>query len=232
MLESRRVGVATIALALVGVVSFSAATGPMVPSPPGTIVQSVFVYFNDAAPNARWRAVASKKPLGKSHGRLFYQWYLSFYGSRQQAYRLRYQSPTAGGPLARVVQGSGTDMWFPVQELHIVGAAALTPEGGQQLVVRSHEMAADCGSATVAMFAGGPGASVIPAVSVANPCELTATIAPDKHSIVLRGPYYGPDAPTCCPTKANASAVLRYRNGQWTESPNYYKLYVGHLPPA
>ncbi len=123
-------------------------------------------------------------------------------------------------------------MWFPVQELHIVGAAALTPEGGQQLVVRSHEMAADCGSATVAMFAGGPGASVVPAVSVANPCELTATIAPDKHSIVLRGPYYGPDAPMCCPTKANASAVLRYRNGQWIESPNYYKLYIGHLPPA
>ncbi|HEY6325180.1 MAG TPA: hypothetical protein VIW73_01510, partial [Candidatus Cybelea sp.] len=204
---------------------------PMVPKPPGTIVQNAFVYFNGVAPNAQWRAVASKQHLGASNGRQFYQWYLSFYGSRQQAYRLRYQSPTSGGPLARVVKGSGTDMWFPVQELRIVGAAWLTPEHAQQLVVQSHEMAADCGSATVAVYAGGPGASVIPTVSVANPCELTATIAPDKESVILRGPYYGPKAPLCCPTKTNASAVLRYRNGQWTESPDYFKRYVGRLPP-
>ncbi len=63
MLESRRVIVATIALVLVCVVATSAqpvlsggrgpATGPMVPSPPGTIVQSVFLYFGGAAANAR-----------------------------------------------------------------------------------------------------------------------------------------------------------------------------------
>ena len=204
----------------------------MVPKPPGTIVQSVFASFNGGAPSAQWRAVASKQHLGSSNGQQFHQWFLTFYGSRQHAYRLRYQSPTNGGPLARVVKGSGTDMWFPVQELRIVGAASLTHESVQQLVVQSHEMAADCGSAIVAVFAGGTGASVVPAVSLANPCELTATIAPDKESIVLRGPYYGPKAPMCCPTKAGASAVLRYRSGQWIESPNYYKLYVGHLPPA
>lgn len=234
MVESHRAIVATIAAALVCGVSASAQTsnGPMVPKPPGTIVQSAFVHFNRVAPNSQWRAVASKQHLGSSNGRQFYQWYLSFYGSRQQAYRLRYQSPTSGGPLARVVKGNGTDMWFPVQELRIVGAASLTREDAQQLVVQSHEMAADCGSATVAVFAEGSGASVIPAVSVANPCELTATIAPDKDSIVLRGPYYGPKAALCCPTKAAASAVLRYRSGQWIESPNYYKLYVGHLPPV
>jgi len=240
MLESRRAIAATIAAALVcvpstifGAGSASAQTNaPMVPKPPGTIAQSVFVFFNGVASNAQWRAVASKQHLGASHGRQFYQWYLTFYGSRQQAYRLRYQSPADGGPLARVVKGNGTDMWFPVQELRIVGAASLTGESAQQLVVQSHEMAADCGSATVAVFAGGPGASVIPAVSVTNPCELTATIAPDRQSVVLRGPYYSPNAPMCCPTKPRASAVLRYRSGQWTESPNYFKLYVGHLPPA
>ncbi len=207
------------------------ANGPMVPRPPGTIVQSVFVHFNGVASNAQWRGVASRQHLGSSNGRQFYQWYLTFYGSRQQAYRMRYQSPTNGGPLARIVKGSGTDMWFPVQELRIVGAAALTRDGAQQLVVQSHEMAADCGSATVAVFGGGAGASVIPVVSVANPRELTATIAPDKESIVLHGPYFASKAALCCPTKAGASAALRYRRGQWIESPNYYKLYVGHLPP-
>jgi hypothetical protein len=235
MIKPHRAIVATIAAALVCVVSASAPTpaaGPMVPKPPGAIVQSIFVNFNGGAPNGQWRAVASKQHLGSSNGRQFYQWYLTFYGSRQHAYRLRYQSPTNGGPLARVVKGSGTDMWFPVQELRIVGAASLTREGAQQLVVQSHEMAADCGSATVAVFAGGPGASVIPAVSAANPCELTATIAPDKGSMVLHGPYYGPKAPMCCPTKPTATAVLRYRSGQWIESPDYYKLYVRHLPPA
>lgn len=205
---------------------------PMVPSPPGTVVQSAFVYFNGVAPNAQWRAVASRRLLGTSNGRRFYQWYLSFYGSRQHAYRLRYQSPTNGGPLGRVVKGNGTDMWFPAQELRVIGPASLTGDGTQQLVVQSHEMAADCGSATVVVYAGGPSASVVPAVSAANPCELTAAIAPDKNSILLHGPYYGSKAPTCCPTKADASAVLRYRNGQWIETPDYYKLYVGHLPPV
>jgi hypothetical protein len=209
-----------------------AAAFPMVPSPPGTIVQTAFVYFNGVAPNAQWRAVASRRLLGESNGRRFYQWYLSVYGSRQQAYRLRYQSPADGGPLGRVVKGNGTDMWFPSQKLRIVGAASLTGDGAEQLVVQSHEMAADCGSAVVVVYGGGPSASVVPAVSVANPCELTATVAPDKNSILLRGPYYDEKAPTCCPTKPNASAVLHYHGGRWIETPNYYKLYVGHLPPA
>jgi hypothetical protein len=235
MLESPRAIAATVVAALVCAVAASAqtsSTGPMVPRPPGTVVQSSFAYLNGVAPNAQWRAVASRQPLGTSNGRKFFQWYLTFFGSRQHAYRLRYQSPTNGGPLARVVKGSGTDMWFPVQELRIVGVASLMGEGLQQFVVQSHEMGADCGSATVVVYAGGPGASVIPAVSVANPCELTATIASGKDSILLRGPYYGPNAPMCCPTKSNASAVLSCRSGHWTESPNYYKLYVGHLPPA
>jgi hypothetical protein len=242
MLQSRRAIIPAIVAAFC-VVAASAqtpapsraegpATGPMLPRPPGTVTQSSFAYLNGVAPDARWRAVASRQMLGISNGRQFYQWYLSFYGSRQHAYRLRYQSPTNGGPLARVVRGSGTDMWFPVQELRIVGVASLEGENAQQFVVQSHEMAADCGSATVVVYAGGPAASVVPAVSAANPCELTATIAPDERSILLRGPYYGPKAPTCCPTNASASAVLRYRNGRWIESPDYYKLYVGHLPPA
>ncbi len=234
MIEPRRAILAAIvaAFCVVPASAQTSATGPMVPSPPGSIVQSSFAYLNGVAPNAQWRAVTSRQPLGTSNGRRFYQWYLSFYGSRQHAYRLRYQSPTNGGPVARVVKGNGTDMWFPVQELHIVGVASLKGDGAQQFVVQSHEMAADCGSATVVVFAGGPEANVAPAVSVANPCELTATIVPGKDAILLRGPYYGPNAPMCCPTKTNASATLRYRGGHWIESPSYYKLYVGHLPPA
>jgi len=231
MVEKHRVIIAALIAALVWSVAASAQTAPMVPKPPGSIVQSTFGYLNGVAPDAQWRAVASRQLLGTRDGRPFYQWYFSVYASRREAYRLRYQSPTSGGPLSRVVKADGAAMSFPVAELRIDGAASLMREGVQQFVVQSHEMAADCGSATVAVFAGGPGASVVPAVSVANPCELTATIAAGRDSIVLRGPYYALKAPLCCPTKANASAVLRYRSGQWMESPKYYKLYVGHLPP-
>jgi hypothetical protein len=115
-------------------------------------------------------------------------------------------------------------MWFPVQQLHIVGAAKLMGSPTQQLVVQSHEMAADCGGATVTVFASGPGDSVVRAVSVTNPCELTATIGADGASIKLKGPYYSATAPMCCPTKNAASAVLRYNGGKWVETPNYFKI--------
>lgn len=85
-------------------------------------------------------------------------------------------------------------------------------------------MVADCGSSKVTVFTSSVGGSVVPAVSIGNPCDLTAAIGSDDNSLVLRGPYYAPDAPLCCPTKPHASSVLRYRNGKWVESPNYFKI--------
>jgi hypothetical protein len=235
MARARRTILAGILVAIacaVGAAAQSPSNVPLVPQPPGSVVQNRLVYLNGEATNVQWRVIASKNRVGAGNGRQFYQWFLSIYSLRRGAYRLRYQSPANGGPLSRVTQANGAQMWFPVQELRVVGAAELMQTGVQQIVVQSHEMAADCGSATVTAFAGGPGGSVVPAVSVSNPCELAATIASDRKSVVLRGPYYAADAAMCCPTKPSASAVLRYRNGQWIESPNYFKLYVGRLPPA
>ncbi len=203
------------------------------PPPPGTLVQSQPVALGGETASTQWRATAGKRLVGAADGNKFYQWYLSIYALQRGAYRLRYQSPGNGGPLARVTQASdGAKMWFPLQELRIVGAAALMQPRVQQLVVQSHEAGADCGAGTVSVFASGPAGSVVPAVAAYNPCELSATIVNGQNSLLLRGPYYAADAPMCCPTKASASAVLRYRNGKWSESPNYYKLFIGKLPPA
>ena len=200
------------------------ASDEFVPPLPGSVVQSRYVAFNGEGTNDRWRAVAGKKLVGSGNGRDFYQWYLSIYAWRRGAYRLRYQSPDNGGPLTRVTQARGAKMWFPVQQLRIVGTAALMRPGGEQLVVESQEMAADCGLATVTVFASGPGGSLGPAATVENPCDLSATITHAGDAIELTGPYYAPNAAFCCPTNPHASALLRYRGGVWVESPKYFKI--------
>lgn len=206
--------------------------GAFLPPPPGTTAQNNTVYLNGERTNGQWRALASKKLVGSANGTQFYQWYLSIYAMQRGAYRLRYRSPGNGGPLSQVTQANGMRMWFPVQALRIVGGAELARPGVQQLVVQSHEVGADCGSATVTVFAAGAGGSIAPAISISNPCELTATIAGDRHSIVLRGPYYAANAPMCCPTKPHADAVLRFHSGAWMEVPNYYKLDPKRFSPT
>ena len=196
----------------------------LMPAPPGNVVQSSSVALGGESAAARWRAVVSKSLVGSGNGQSFYQWYLSLYAMKRGALRLRYQSPGNGGPLSRVEQARGAKMWFPVQQLEIVGEAQLMRPGVEQLVVQSHEMAADCGSAAVTVFASKPGGSAGPAVTVSNPCELKAAVAPGGGALELTGPYYGANAPLCCPTKPKANATLRYRDGKWTESPNYFKI--------
>ncbi len=187
-------------------------------------MESRYVDFNGTGASDEWRAVVSKKLLGSANGRDFYQWYLLIYHLRRGAYRLRYGSPANGGPLSHVTQANGAKMWFPTQEVAIVGAAALMHRGMQQLVVASHETGADCGGATVTIVATKPGGTVGPVLSIANPCDLDAKIAADGASLELTGPYYRTNAPLCCPTNPHASATLRYRDGKWVESPNYFNF--------
>lgn len=207
------------------------------PAPPGTVEQSQLVYLAGEAMHSQWRAIASKNLAGRNSGTDFYQWHLSFYAIDGTTYRLKYQSPTNGGPLSKVTQASdGVKMWFPLQSLKIAGAGEFVKQGVQQLVVASHEAGADCGSATVTVFGTSAGGAVVPLVSVRNGCALKAAIAHAKTSgardaIVLSGPYYNATAPMCCPTKPKAAAVLSYRNGKWTETPNYFPFYVGKFPP-
>ncbi len=223
MNRSHRV-VAFVIVAALAVAASAHAQGPaLVPAAPGTVVQSQTADLTPSAPGGPWRAVASKKVVGSGNGQTFYQWYLSVYAPRQSTFRLRYQSPANGGPLERVAQASGAKMWFPVQQLHIVGAAPLMGGGAAQLVVQSHEMAADCGSAAVTVLKAGSSDNVFRAVSVVNPCDLIAKIGADHVSIELTGPYYDANAPMCCPTKNHATAVLRYNGVRWVETPSYFK---------
>jgi hypothetical protein len=217
---------AAIVISLCGVVAAFAQMPPysFMPAAPGEIAQSESVAFNGDGANDRWDAVVSKKYLGKGNGRKFYQWYLSIYSLRRGAYRLRYESPGNGGPLSRVTQANGAKMWFPVQEVKLVGAAPLMQKRVQLLVVQSHEMAADCGSATVTIFGTKPGSTVGPIAMVTNPCDLAAKIGADGASLELTGPYYGHNAPLCCPTKPNVTETLRYVNGKWVQSTNYFRV--------
>lgn len=204
------------------------------PAPPGNSVQNQLVYLSGEAMHSQWRAVASRKLVGSAHGNSFYQWFLSIYAIDEATYRLKYQSPSNGGPLATVTQAHGAQLWFPVQELRIVGAAELMQPATQQLVVQSHEASADCGAATVTVLTSNAGGQVVPAVSVQNGCQLSASVVHGSNgdAIVLSGPYYGRNAPLCCPTKPHASATLRYANGKWTEKPSYFPLYAGRFPPT
>jgi hypothetical protein len=204
------------------------------PPPPGSAVQSQLIYLSGEAMHGQWRAVASKKLVGSANGNSFYQWYLSIYAIDEATYRLKYQSPANGGPLSVVEQANGAKLWFPVQQLRIVGAAELMEPATQQLVVQSHEMAADCGASTVTVLTSNGGGQVVPAVSVRNGCELSASIVHGANgdAVALSGPYYGRDAPLCCPTKTHASATLRYANGKWSVRPNYFSLYAGKFPPS
>jgi hypothetical protein len=193
------------------------------PAPPGSVVQSKDVAFTGTSD--RWRAVVSKRLVGSGGGHNFYQWYLSIYALRGGGYRLVYQSPGNGVPLSRVTQAKGAAMWFPVQEVSIVGTAVLMGSlwpGKQQLVVQSHEMAADCGSSTVAVFVATPSGKVTPTMTVTNPCDLSARLV--AGTIELRGPYYAVNAPLCCPTKQDAVAHVLFPQNSWMMTPGYFKM--------
>ena len=181
--------------------------------------------FDLAGNGTKWHADVSSVPVGHGNGRTFSQWTISIY----RAQKIAYQSPRDGGPLTTVTKAKGAEMWFPDQSASIVGAASLMGDSSQQLVVQSHETGADCGSATVTVFRYEKATEkVVPAVTVQNGCDLTASIS--GNVIELSGPYYGPKAALCCPTRAHATSTLVYRKGKWEEAPRYYPLYPDAFP--
>lgn len=199
------------------------------PKPPGTVTQSVLGYLAGQAMHSQWRAVASRTFVAKSGSTTFYQDYLSIYAiNGESTYDLKYRSPGNGGPLATVQKAHGAAMWFPLQNLNIVGFAQLQQPAVDELVVASHEASADCGSAQVTIFSvDSKTGKVGPHVTVTNGCALSARIVRGNGSrdwIELTGPYYRHDAPMCCPTKNSASASLRFVGGKWKLSPSYFTL--------
>lgn len=197
------------------------------PAPPGTVLQSRLFYLTGQAMHSQWRAVVSKKTVGANGDQAFDQWYLSIYAIDNTTYRLRYQSPANGGPLSKVERAHGATMWFPMQELKIVGAGQFIEPTVENLVTSSHETGADCGGATITIFAFDIKTNkVVRSATVTNGCDLSAKIVASASGayLTLTGPYYSATAPMCCPTKNKAVATLRYAKGRWIERPNYFKL--------
>jgi hypothetical protein len=195
------------------------------PRPPGNIVQSVLFYPAGEGMQEQWRAVTSRVHLGGSA----YQWYLSIYDIDYDAatYRLAYRSPGDASRLLSRITHSHGGPWLPLQSAHIVGVGELERAAVQDLVVQTHEASADCGEATVTVFAyDWTRQRIRPVAIVRNGCALGATLLHSEpfDAVQLVGPYYASGAPLCCPTKVRATAVLRYRAGRWVETPAEFGL--------
>lgn len=140
-----------------------------------------------------------------------------------------YRSPIRGDSLQLVPEmqpiPNTPGVWMPgYVDVRIVGSAQLMGPGENQLVVRIYSSAADCGAATVHVLAVGPGDRLHDVVRAENYCSLEAALQPP--GIALKGPYYDPNAPLCCPTKNKATALLRYdrKSGKWLIAPQYFRL--------
>jgi hypothetical protein len=154
-----------------------------------------------------------------------YQWYLSFYAPAQNGVKLVYQLPNASHELlSRVSKAHGAEMYFPQQDVKIVGAAEFEKSGVQDVVVWDHQSGADCGTADVTVFGANAQGRVEQRVHVENGCSLEAKIVKRSafSAVQLDGPYYGRSAPMCCPTKPKARATLAFTRGAWSVKPNYY----------
>jgi hypothetical protein len=194
--------------------------------PPGIVVQDVIAYLSGEAMNSRWHVVTSRKLIGSQMGKEpAYQWYVSFYAPAQDAGKLVYQLPNSSGLLlSRVKKAHGAQLYFPRQTARIVGIGEFGQPGVQQVVLQTRESAADCGVSDVTVFGTNNHMQVGPSVHVGNSCELEARIVKngDANVIQLSGPYYNGNAALCCPTKPHVTAILAYRNGNWTVKPAYF----------
>ena len=186
---------------------------------PGAVVQNVPLALDGPA-NGTWHVTASRIAKFTSADRTDYQWYLSVYAPNGA---LAYRSPGDATKLIAVLQkANGAPYYFPHQTLSIAGTGSLMGSSAQQVVATIHELGADCGMATVAVLAAAGMGKAAPVARVTNFCDLQPKIVGD--AVQLTGPYYAANAALCCPTKNHATAMLRYRNGRWMESPSHFPL--------
>jgi hypothetical protein len=211
--------------------SAGAATPPKYNKPPpGTVVQDVVTYLSGEGMSSQWHVVSSRVAVGRQNGKqIAYQWYVSIYAPVGNGWNLAYRTPGGGTTLlSKVTKSNGAQLYFPMQSVKIVGGAELEQPAVQDAVVQVHEAAADCGSSTVAVFGASRSMNAGVRVAVQNGCDLQASIVKygQMQAVQLAGPYYGPKAAMCCPTKPKASAKLTY-SGQirgWSITPPYFKV--------
>ena len=219
-----------LSLVLLSAGASANAASPYNNPPPGKVVQDVVTYLSGEAMNSKWHVVSSRVAVGRQNGKEpAYQWYLSIYAPAANGWTLAYRSPGPGtNLLAKVTKANGAELYFPMASVKIVGGAELEQAAVQDAVVMVHEQAADCGSSTVAVF--GANTKFKPSVHVAvqNGCQLDAKIVKygNMQAVQLTGPYYGPKAAMCCPTKNNAMAKLTNSGAirGWNVTPNYFRI--------
>ncbi len=223
-------------LSLIVLTACASANAAMQPAqynsaPPGKVVQDVVTYLSGEAMNSKWHVVSSRVLVGKENGTTpAYQWYISVYAPGPNGSTLAWRTPSAGSSLlSRVTKANGAQLYFPQQSVSIIGGAELEQPTVQDAVVQIHQSAADCGSSMVAII-GAYGHAMKPTVraSVENGCDLQAKIVKygQMQAVQLTGPYYGPKAAMCCPTKPKATAMLTY-SGQirgWSVTPKYFTV--------
>lgn len=217
---------ALVAAVIAAAAAPTAAKTPFDVAPPGRTVQEATARMRPGA--ALWHVILSRKLLGMESGKVpAYQWYLSFYAPGRSALRLVYQLPNGRSEdLSRVTKVDGADLYFPHQDVRIAGVAPLQHAGASDVVVLTYESGADCGSANVLIFGADGAMHVHQLVAVENGCDLRPKIV--KHgarwAVQLTGPYYGPRAAMCCPTRPHASALLEFVDGAWHVTPRYFSI--------
>ncbi|HET9147367.1 MAG TPA: hypothetical protein VFN77_04910 [Acetobacteraceae bacterium] len=204
------------ALAVLAAPFLAAAVPLLRPWPPGAIMREV------SAPLPRGGAftvVASREPRGSR-----FQYYLSIYAAWPgAAWHRVFLAPDGSRPvIPRVTQGHGTTRFFPDQTLTLLGTVPMKPGAAALAVAEMHNAGADCGEGTVMLLGQKSGRRFGLVLTLSNPCALSARIEGDH--IQLSGPYYAKSAPLYKPTIAHARAILRYRHGRFTETPDYFKL--------
>lgn len=226
-----RLFVTFVALSAAGTLAAPPANPHFNIAPPGQVMQKTVAYLTGEGMQSAWYVVASRKLAGKNMGKTpVYQWYLSFYApDGNGGGKLAYQLPDKEGTLlSRVQKAHGADMYFPMQDLKIVGTGEFEKPGVQDVVIWDHQTGADCGEADVTVFGADSSARVVQRVHVENGCDLSAKIV--KHGMLsavqLSGPYYSPSAALCCPTKPKAAALLSYDNVNrtWSMAPKYFTI--------
>lgn len=222
----KRFAYAVVALALCAATAAAAPKPQYDVAPPGHIMQDTVAYLSGEGMNSKWHVVASRKLVGMQNGKTpAYQWYLSFYAPAGDGSKLVYQLPNQSHVLlSRVIKAPNVPLYFPQQDVKIVGAAEFEQSGVQDVVIWDHQAGADCGTDDVTVFGADANGRVVQRVHVENGCNLAAKIVKRGalSAVRLTGPYYGPKAAMCCPTKPKANALLSYSGGSWRVNPNYY----------
>ncbi|MBV9737673.1 MAG: hypothetical protein JO177_05835 [Candidatus Eremiobacteraeota bacterium] len=203
---------------------------PLNPPPPGMVDHTITAYLAGEAMNGRYEIVASRLRLNNSQ----WQPYVTIYAQRATGFGEIYQSPSKNDALALVPRREavpGGSLYLPTVDVHLIGKAEFMASGRQEAAVLVHQAGADCGSTALSILRADPVHGTIRlAAQVSNPCDLSAKI--QGHTIVLSGPYYNATAALCCPTQAQARAILAYGAGRWTLHPAYFKLGVRGMARA